>query len=205
MRLTTRTRPPDGRTSVGALRSARAAPPPGRGRLVDAAARPRRGAGGAGARHVVDEGHRWARSTARMPSRMPCSSGVAVLDQSGDLERLEPERLPLDPAGEQQRPGDAEPAGDPEVDEQVRHGVAEVLEPARARPARPRPRRRSPPVVVADRRRLRQGSAGALPGRRPTTGPRRRPSPAGERRRARASSRRAPGGGAGPSTEVASE
>ena len=69
------------------------------------------------------------------PSLTPCSMRLAVLHEPGDLRRLHAERLPLDPAREQQRAASAEHAGDAEVGQQVGDDVTEPLPGRRVVPA----------------------------------------------------------------------
>ena len=58
----------------------------------------------------------------------PVQHGFPVLRQSRDLPRFEPERLPLDPPGEQPRPEKSQYAGDSEIDRQVRRRTAQPLQ-----------------------------------------------------------------------------
>ena len=73
----------------------------------------------------------------------PGEHRLAVLDQATDLHRLQAEGLALDPAGDEQRPGDPDDARQPEVGEQVRHRGQQaltdtrVLLPDRGRPHHP--------------------------------------------------------------------
>jgi hypothetical protein len=61
----------------------------------------------------------------------PVQHRVPVLGQPGDGPGLKAEGLPLDPPGQQQRPGHAEGAGHPKVGEQVGDGGLEAVPDAR--------------------------------------------------------------------------
>ena len=71
------------------------------------------------ARAVVDQGDPLVRVETMRPSLTPWSIASRCSTRPGDLLRLQAEGLALDPAGEQQRPGDPERAGDAEVGDQV--------------------------------------------------------------------------------------
>ena len=87
----------------------------------------------------------------------PGEHRLAVLDEPADLDRLQPEGLALDPPRDEQRPGDPDDPGQPEVGQQVRHRGEQALAEARVRlPDRGRAR---PPARSARRCRRRPGRA----------------------------------------------
>ena len=95
---------------------------------------------------------------------------LVLLEQGGDLSRLEPERLPLDTAREEQRPESAEREAERGRDQDHRQVGAEL----RARPrARARRRRRG-----RSRARARRGSAPSLAPSGPASRSGRRRTPA---------------------------
>ena len=131
IRLTVSTRPRTGMTwSVSSRRvpSKIWAARPVASTSCERAARGRLGYAEQVRRLVVDHGDPLVEVDGEHALLDAVQQGLALLDEAGDLARLEAERLPLDPPGEQQRPEHPEQARDPQVGQQVRHRGGEVVE-----------------------------------------------------------------------------
>ena len=137
-RLTTSIRAGAGDGAVTLARPRRAArrasprPPRARQRAAEGS---RRGCAAAGCASSLISVTRPRRSSPTTPSRMPCSIASRCSTRPAISARLQAERLPLHPAGHQQRADDADRAGQPQVGEQVRRRGRQAVDDRRIHPA----------------------------------------------------------------------
>ena len=83
---------------------------------------------------VVDHGDPPVEVDREQPLLDAVQQGLPLLDEPGDLARLEAEGLPFDPACEEKGAEDAEQAGDAQVRQEVRQGGREVVQDGRVLP-----------------------------------------------------------------------